>query len=415
MWRYQLRAQRIDSLYFNAWETDFSGDPLIALIGELSAEMTAMSVDADSPAWRSLEKLKKIGARVAVSAVPALIKAGTLGVLDLADVVEEGLADASEKIAEAEIQRYQDSKSSITEFKRELANFAKKLAEQDKSVPPLVVVIDELDRCRPDYAISVLETVKHLFAVPGVVFVIATDSRQLSNAIKHVYGLDVASEDYLRRFFDLCVSLPFPSTRQFVEALFLRHNLDDFFKQRTHPELQYDKGQAITALVAMFEATECSLRDQQKCFILFAISMRGLQENTYMHPLLLCALIVLRIKRFALYSNFVDGILGAADLVATLSKNKSGQDFFTSTRGHGSTLYAYFVAAMPNRVMREREINDLNNRTQKSEPEGDSDFARQVIELLNHYSFRNARGALRHVLPRIELFSRPPREDGEDW
>lgn len=371
-----------------------------------------MEIDATSPAWNQLAKIKKVGARVAVRALPALVKAGTLGVLDLSEVVEDAIASASEKVAEGEIQRYQEAKSSILEFREELAKFATQLSGESKL--PLVIVIDELDRCKPDYAILVLETVKHLFTVPGVVFVVATDSRQLSNAIKHVYGLDAAAEDYLRRFFDLAVSLPAPSTKQFVEALFVRHGLEDFFNQRTHPELRYDRSQVMASLVAMFEANECSLRDQQKCFILLAISMRSVEANNYLHPLLLCPLIVLRVKRPALFFDFVNGQIGASELVNELGKSAYGREFFSSPRGHGSSTYAYLVAAVMGQAKRDAEISNLKERSSKEDGGEDAEFARQVLGVLDHYSFRNARGAIRHILPRIEFFARSDKHD-YDW
>ena len=406
MWRRQMQLKNVHSLYFNAWETDFSSDPLIALIGELSAGMESMEIDASSPAWHRLERLKKIGARVVMRALPAMVKAGTLGALDLSEVVEEAIGSASEKIAEAEIQRYQDAKRSISDFRHELQEYAKQLARESDVSSPLVIVIDELDRCRPNYAISVLETVKHLFTVPGVVFVVATDSRQLSNAIKHVYGLGVASEDYLRRFFDLSILMPEPSTSQFVEALFARHNMDDFFKSRNSLEFMYDRGQAISVLVAMFRTTDCSLRDQQKCMTLLSVSLRGLGEDTYMRPLLLCTLIVLKVKRPDLFKGYVDGSIGATELIAELMKGKAGRDFFTSERGHGSSVFAYLIASMLNGKQREDEIAELRSMVTNT----GSDFGRQTLEVLEHHSMRSARGALKYVLPRIEFFSRPVAE-----
>ena len=411
MWRHLLRQQQVQSLYFNAWETDFSSDPLIALIGELGASMGALNIGKSTAAGKQLEKLKKVGARVAVRAVPALIKAGTLGILDLSDVAEEAISSATEKIAEEEIKRYVESKESIERFRRELELFSQKLAAQNKTTKPLVIVIDELDRCRPDYAIKVLETVKHLFSVSGVVFVIATDSRQLSNAIRHVYGLDVASDDYLRRFFDFSVSLPEPSTRQFVEMQFSRFGFEEFFKGRTHAELRYDRDQAITALGVMFDATKCSLRDQQKCFTLMAVSLRGVAENTYLHPLLLSVLIVLRIKRPSLYEQFVAGEIGPQEVIATLSDNPAGKAFFASPRGLGPMMRAQLIVATKKRASREALVADLRSRSSGDDQE--AILARHVLEIIENYAFRNASGAIKHVLPRIELFAR--KEESDDY
>jgi hypothetical protein len=407
-----FRKKKIQSLYFNAWETDFSSDPLIALIGELGSGIAALNVGENSPAGKQLKKLKKIGARVAIRAIPAAVKAATLGVLDIDAAVDEALAEAGEKLAEQEIELYETAKNSIASFRAELESLAKKISEQNSSTAPLVVVIDELDRCRPDYAIQVLETVKHLFTVPNVVFVIATDSTQLSNAIKHVYGLDAAADDYLRRFFDLALSLPPPSKKQFVLAQIQRFGLEEKFKKRTHPELAYDRDQTIGAFIAMFDATDCSLRDQEKCFTLLALAMRSVGDNAYLHSLLLCTLIVLRVKRRNLYDRFVAGNIGAKEVVVELSSRSSGQIFFSSDRGYGDVVQAYLIAAMA-RTKKEEQKRELMQIVEQDPESATStaQHAKRILEILEHYSFRNAHGAMKNILPRIELFSRSTLEE----
>ncbi|MCX0443707.1 KAP family NTPase [Aeromonas veronii] len=63
------------------------------------------------------------------------------------------------------------------------------------------MLIDELDRCRPSYAVEMLETIKHIFDIPKVVFVLATDTEQLQHAIKVIYGGGFDAQTYLGRFF----------------------------------------------------------------------------------------------------------------------------------------------------------------------------------------------------------------------
>ncbi|WP_373036981.1 KAP family P-loop NTPase fold protein [Vibrio tetraodonis] len=67
---------------------------------------------------------------------------------------------------------------------------------------PAFVFIDELDRCRPSYAVEMLETIKHIFDIKGVVFVVATDTRQLQHAVRVVYGQGFDADIYLGRFFN---------------------------------------------------------------------------------------------------------------------------------------------------------------------------------------------------------------------
>ncbi len=70
------------------------------------------------------------------------------------------------------------------------------------------VFVDELDRCRPDYAISYLEAIKHFFDVKGVVFVLCVDEGQLSSAAKAVFGPSLKFDEYFRKFSHRSVGLP---------------------------------------------------------------------------------------------------------------------------------------------------------------------------------------------------------------
>jgi hypothetical protein len=92
-------------------------------------------------------------------------------------------------VAEERIKKYQEEKGTIAAFKAELAAFVKERTPKK----PMLFFIDELDRCRPLFAIEVLEHVKHLFNVSGVVFVLSVDKSQLGHSLCAVYGdgLDV--------------------------------------------------------------------------------------------------------------------------------------------------------------------------------------------------------------------------------
>jgi hypothetical protein len=83
---------------------------------------------------------------------------------------------------------------------------------------PLFVMIDELDRCRPSYAVTVLERVKHLFEANDVVFIFATDTNQLQHTIRGAYGGDFDGRSYLSRFFDRRYSFPEPRLGEFVKS-----------------------------------------------------------------------------------------------------------------------------------------------------------------------------------------------------
>jgi hypothetical protein len=74
--------------------------------------------------------------------------------------------------------------------------------------PKLLVIVDELDRCRPDYAVSYLETIKHVFAIRGMVFVLSLDLEQFRHSVGALYGAGLEFKEYFRKFAHRTVALP---------------------------------------------------------------------------------------------------------------------------------------------------------------------------------------------------------------
>jgi hypothetical protein len=124
------------------------------------------------------------------------------------EAIGDKLTELADRHAQDLIRDYRNRKRSRREFKKSMAQLIASLAPDDvDKVGPLIVIVDELDRCRPDYAIKVLEEIKHFFDVPGVAFVLAIHREQLSASVQSVYGINFKSDDYLRRFFDWSMPL----------------------------------------------------------------------------------------------------------------------------------------------------------------------------------------------------------------
>ena len=191
MWTQELRRKDLPIVEFNAWENDFSGDALVALSSELTS-----AIRKYEPQVGKVDEIITIVKKIAANTSVAAIKIKTCGLLDLNALMKKGDLFSG----------YEDSKELNEKFKSNLADVATKLEQKTKH--PLVVVIDELDRCRPLYAIEVLEAAKHLFSVGSIVFVLAVNLRELAHSIRAIYGSDFSSYDYLERFIDLTIPLP---------------------------------------------------------------------------------------------------------------------------------------------------------------------------------------------------------------
>jgi hypothetical protein len=82
----------------------------------------------------------------------------------------------------------------------------------------LIIHVDELDRCKPSFALQTLEIVKHLFDIDNIIFVFGTDIDNLSSVIKKEYGSDIDPAGYLRRFFDYQFDLPQLQKSDYIES-----------------------------------------------------------------------------------------------------------------------------------------------------------------------------------------------------
>lgn len=197
-------------VYFNAWDTDFSGDAFVSLVSSIRNQLEEV-IGTPQQTENILKRFTIKAAQTLIAATPAITK-GIVKKLTLVDVDivsslidQEGVADAAEKAIEKLIESNKETLNTVNEFKDVFSTLLKLAAAtcaEGEDPKPVYIFIDELDRCRPTFAIELLERIKHLFGVDSCRFIIATDTGQLSEAIRAVYGTGFDSIRYLGRFFD---------------------------------------------------------------------------------------------------------------------------------------------------------------------------------------------------------------------
>ena len=164
-----LRNRDFRVAEFNAWETDFSNDPLIALFSALEPTLQI----APEPNRKTvLQAGATLMSKLASSSVPFMP--------DIAHTITE-TGEQMQTALKKRLESHRETVGAIREFKDALANLG-------SSNTPVVVCVDELDRCRPNYAIEFLEIAKHIFDVDGVAFVRAVNMKELSNSVQVMYG-----------------------------------------------------------------------------------------------------------------------------------------------------------------------------------------------------------------------------------
>ncbi|WP_036306996.1 KAP family P-loop NTPase fold protein, partial [Methyloglobulus morosus] len=211
-WQAYLKKEGKQSICFNAWETDFSDDPLIVLVSELDKWVKASKNDPIITKWRKGIATALPG--VAKRTVVAAVKASTFGALDISADLERTAAEFTGNIASDLLENFNKQAKSIQQFKALITEAISALPNDQKN---LIIFIDELDRCRPTYAIELLERIKHLFSIERLVFVLSTDTMQLAHSIRAIYGNDFDGKKYLQRFIDLDYALKKPESEKYIE------------------------------------------------------------------------------------------------------------------------------------------------------------------------------------------------------
>ena len=404
MWAEHLKKQSFSTIYFNAWENDFSDSPLVSLIGEFGTIVRRSSGRTQSTVEKIFEKTKNAGAVLLKAAIPVTLKAATAGVIDLAAMNGEKLSEIAEDIAKKRIEHYDADKETITHFRCELGNLVKSLAEKDdktSSSKPVVFIIDELDRCRPPYAIQLLEKIKHLFSVPGLVFILATDKHQLCESIKSLYGAGMDADGYLRRFIDLEYSLPKPDIETFVDVQFARFGLTEILANKKGSTRE-DHGNLKQALLDLFKLYDFSLRTQEQIFTRLAVVVRTTPAEFHLYGFHLANLICLRISNRSLYLRYIEGVAPPSEVISFLRSKPLGSKFIESHVGR--IVVAHLIIGIPDYEARNKEKQTWLT-TAKAGPEAAATEAREICE---HFQWigRNSQDITGYLAKKIEIAQR---------
>ncbi len=320
MWSHHLRNQEFPVLAFNAWETDFSDDPFLTISTELMEGL--QSNDANLPG-EMIEKLKSASQEVLRWMVPSTIRFAASQV----PLIGDQLGEATAALAKERLSRYSKSRTSVERFRTVLRDTAAALSEANAN-RPLMVMIDELDRCRPSYAVELLEVAKHLFSVNRIVFVLAVNCDQLAHSVKALYGNDFDANGYLRRFFDVDFKLPPPERRAFIHAQLQATRIYDYFDQVPEPEPYYFSTYApelagrrrsretlLPMLFLFFGASDFSLRTVSQAIHRLGLLYASLRSDQIDHGVATTVALIIRTIDPKLYDRFVAGEASDSDVV----------------------------------------------------------------------------------------------------
>lgn len=335
MWEQQLKNHGFNTIYYNAWESDFISDPMISLVGELNQ----LGHKNEGGFLKVLNNATKILSSMLPAIGRNIIK-HYIGV-EAADIVKDAVSKGIsivEKGLQEDIDNYKKNLSTIQNFKTVLSEFAKELSQER----PLVFFVDELDRCNPHYAVKVLERIKHLFSVPHIVFVLSIDKVQLSNSICGYYGSDkINSSEYLRRFIDVEYNLPQPNYELFFEYLYKQLDFDSFFYKKDYSMDSHSKSELFKdTFKPLMIAKKLSLRQIEKILIQSRLVLSTYDSNSYFHPNVVIFMVYLRIIESEIYLKILkrnytaQSLLGTLESIAPINSLSLSEDILDEYMGY---------------------------------------------------------------------------------
>lgn len=180
----------IVTMYYDAWSHDNDDDPLLSIVYEIMRDAN----------WGIIPEMKKDWVGILAAIGDCIFDRNISGVLS---------SSREDNIFE-KYKTQEEIKQMIMGF------FSALIPEHGTS---LVVFVDELDRCSPQFAVKLLERIKHYLRIPNVIFVFSINPEELQHTIKKNYGADFSAGRYLDRFFDLRVGIPPANIDKFVYSL----------------------------------------------------------------------------------------------------------------------------------------------------------------------------------------------------
>lgn len=239
MWTNKLRSADcgLQVVYLNAGESDFQGDTLLAVVSALLDILKS-----NRKMSKDIKQIKETAGKLckfALSIGNDVVQRFTgIDVIKAGEYAESKDNKANPELGHACFQVYQERHELFTKLRTLLQ------AITLKSENSILVLVDELDRCRPTYAIEFLETIKHFFDIKGLIFVIGVDKTQLASSAKALFGQELVFDEYYRKFAHRNVNLPVksqPMTEQFCRKLVKEYlSQEAFQKKNRFPYAKHD-------------------------------------------------------------------------------------------------------------------------------------------------------------------------------
>jgi hypothetical protein len=296
-------SQQIPMVVYDCFEHERETDPFVSLTKEI-LELAGSYKTANQSESKTIEsKLTEAGKKatslfVGLAKTAAVAGAKIFLKQELEQLVENfdetpdsaGVEQDLVTFIEEQLKPGNQIKNLKNSFHESITKLIDEISPQNKFI---IVVIDELDRCRPNHAVDVLESIKHLLSISGIYFLFTYHKAQLKSSLRHIYGSDLDANLYLQKFMDLDIEIPGGGLsdqndkyKRLFEQYLVKAKLTDSARKYT-----LQKSQHYAALSGVYKF---SPRDVQRCILLHvAYERKGIE---LLNDFTVTLLIILKVK-----------------------------------------------------------------------------------------------------------------------
>ena len=205
------KGDKYTVLFIDAWRGDFFKEPLITILSEFLEYLEK------NKKVKGKKNILKIIGKIGYNVTNQVLKNYTN-----IDLKETGKEIKEQELGESLFKEFKQRKQILQEIKNIISDYT-------KHGKKLVIIVDELDRARPDYAVHFLEDMKHFFDIENVVFIFGVNKLQIEATVKILYGSELNFEGYYRKFFKHERDLPDPykEALSFIKSLLKQTKTDE--------------------------------------------------------------------------------------------------------------------------------------------------------------------------------------------
>lgn len=286
-WAGLLRQRGHPVVEFDAFEHDHLNDPFFALFGALLGASSQQEKKLDGRKPNLVKAAAPLLRAIPNIAADVALRELTLGRISLDDIrrgiedTEANDMDAIEAAIDSRLAEVSTQVACVQEFCKALGDAVLEVTASETEKAPLVVIVDELDRCRPSYALRLLERMKHVFAAEGVCFVLVTHLEGLAAMVEREYGLQEANR-YLDKFYQVRFDIQRILTSPGAKAPHVRY-LDHLGQKM---DLSRNDLELVTTIVnRLVEAHDLTFRSQERVMLNLTLFRRAQGQQHMRHEI----------------------------------------------------------------------------------------------------------------------------------